>query len=130
MLGDIQEMRNDLVAVEDFGRLGDLPQEQPEPVNGSVQPDDCTTFQPRVPHGFSKGQARDSFGRDADAARRDKEFPVIGIEAEPCLIARLVGDRDQAFAAKVKHEPSVVKGPMAGQGDCAGKAHCAVFAWP
>ena len=107
-------MGNRFVVAERLDRLGDLGQQEMQPLEREVDPDERRPREPRFSHRLSERQARHALCRDHEPAGAQRKFLVVRIKAEALLAGLLVAQGQQALAADVQAEAGLVDRPVRG----------------
>ena len=116
-LGGGDQRRDDLVAVERVGGLGDLRQQEGELGEVGVEPDEPGAGEAGVAVGDAEGQARDAVGADRRSGGRATRSAGGSGRGRSRRRCRRVGDAEQALAAEVDVEAGVVERPVGGNLD-------------
>ena len=112
VLGGGEERRDDLVAGEHLGGVGDLVEQEGELGELGVDSDQAGAGEAGVAVRHAEGQAGDHLGADGEAAGLEREALVVGVEAEGVVAAVGVGDAQQPLAAEVDVEPGLLERPV------------------
>ena len=111
-LGRREQMRNGFVFVERLGRLGDLRQQDAQPIDLEIDPVERRPVEARLAHGLAERQACDALRRDRESSRTQRKFLVVRVEAKTLRFRLVIAERQQALAADVQAEPRLVDRPF------------------
>jgi hypothetical protein len=102
------------VLVENADRLGDEVEEPVEPRHRRLDQHQPRPRQTRVPVGLAEGKAGNDPRLDRERAISKREALMMRIEAELLGWRALIGDADEALAAKLEIEASIFERPGGG----------------
>jgi len=86
------------MAFEHVGSLADLPQQEVQPVDRFVQPDQPRLVELRCPVRLTEGKAGNAVSGNREFPGFDRKLLMIGVEPECLGLAAGIMQRDQALS--------------------------------